>query len=139
MRYMYRFLEMLPKGKLQFIVLKQMVSTLETLKGLKENKNPYGLENWDEFLNNDKTKKIIQVISEYAKKYAKAYSEIDEYITQGSKDRRFLTYLDKNFERSESLCLAAVYYSLEDIRKLIKQLREDPTITSLPDDTFLPE
>lgn len=47
MRFMYRLLELLPKGKLHFIVLKQLVATLETLKEIQENKNPYDLENWD--------------------------------------------------------------------------------------------
>lgn len=39
---------MLPRGdKLYFIVLKQLVATLETLKTLMEGKNAFALDNWD--------------------------------------------------------------------------------------------
>lgn len=103
---------MLPRGKLHFFVLKQMLSTLETLKAVAENKNAYDLDNWDEFLTNDKFKKIQQVINDYSKKYAKLYGEIEEYVKAGSKDKRFLIHLDSNFQRSETLALAAIFYSI---------------------------
>lgn len=112
MRYMYRLAELLPKGKLHFIVLKQLISTLETLKTILDQKNPFNLDNWDEFLTNDKTKKIQQVITEYAKKYSKIYPELDEYVTKGTKDRRFALYLDRNYQRSETLAVGAVHYCL---------------------------
>lgn len=113
---MYRLADMLPKGKLHFLVLKQLVSTLETLKGILDNKNPYDLDNWDEFLSNEKTRKIQQVIHEYSKKYSKVYGEIEEYVAKGTKDKRLANYMDLNYQRSESLCLAVIYYCIEDIR-----------------------
>lgn len=47
MRYLFRLLELLPKGKLHFIVLKQLLSILETLRAVADNKNAYDLDNWD--------------------------------------------------------------------------------------------
>lgn len=137
MRYMFRLAEMLPKGKLHFIVLKQLISTLEALKAIVEGKNPFGLDNWDEFQTNDKFKKIQGVVGEYAKKYAKLYTEVDEYVNKGTNNSRFGLYLDRNFQRSESLAIGAAYYCLEDIKELAKQLKDDSAIRELADEAFL--
>lgn len=90
-------------------------------------------------MSNEKTKKIQQVITEYAKKYARLYTELDELIAKGTSNRRFALYLDKNYQRCESLAVGAVHYCIEDIRELSKQLREDLTVRELADDALLPE
>jgi hypothetical protein len=48
-------------------------------------------------------------------------------------------YLDKNYQRSEALALASIYYCIEDIKDLSRQLKEDSLIRELADDGVLPE
>jgi hypothetical protein len=59
-------------------------------------------------------------------------------VAKGTKDRRFAGYLDKNYQRSEALALASIYYCLEDIKDVSRQLKEDPLIRELADDAVLP-
>lgn len=78
MRFLYRFIGMFPpvecSGRftlgLRFLVTKQMLSQLYSLKRSLKRENLFNFENWDEFLaNEDRVRKYEEILESYEKKY----------------------------------------------------------------------